>query len=107
MKSKAGRIREWAAGIAGLLLLISVGLEVYVGQALGQASVMTLLMTLYVAAWAFVIGLVGLVVVSGWWLAESLPAFTGPRMIPARQLVLGIGVMPMRVLRSVRCRTSA
>jgi hypothetical protein len=107
MNSRAARVKEWMAGIAGLFLLISVGLEVYVGQALGQASVITLLVTLYVASWAFVVGLVGLVVVSGWWLAESLPTFTGPRMIPARQLVLGVGVMPMRVLRSLRCRTSA
>ena len=108
MKSKVGRVRVWAAGIAGLFLLISVGLEVYVEQALGQASPITLLLTLYVASWAFVVGMVGLVVLSGWWLAESLPAFTSPSptMISGRRF-LKVGVMPTRVLRSLRCRTSA
>jgi hypothetical protein len=84
------RVREWLAGMAGMMLLLSVGLEVYAEQTHGQASIATLLLTLYAASWAFVMSLICLAVVSAWWLTD----------LPARQVV------PMHVLRSLTCRSS-
>ena len=62
----------WVVGSAVALLLISAGLTFFAGQALGQASVATILLALYLASLSYVLGLVGLVLVSVWWLVRWL-----------------------------------
>jgi len=58
-----------AVGSVSLLLLISAGgLELFAQHALGQASVATLLLTLFLAFWSYVLGIVGLLFLSVWWL---------------------------------------
>jgi hypothetical protein len=100
------RLREWLVGMSGTLVLISVGLAGYAAQVYGQASVATLLLLLYLAAWAFVVGIIGLVFVAMWLLVESRPlAFIGSlREFSARQLVSGASIVPARVRRAVACR---
>ena len=59
----------WVAGITSLLLLISAGgLELFAQQTLGQTSVATILLTLFLAFWSYVLGIVGLVLSVVWWL---------------------------------------
>ena len=58
----------WVGGGAAALLLISAGLTLFVGQAVGQVSVATILLALYLASLSYVLGLVGLVLLSLWWL---------------------------------------
>ena len=60
----------WVGGSAVALLLISAGLTLFVGQAVGQASVATILLALYLASLSYVLGLVGLVLLSVWWLVK-------------------------------------
>ena len=61
----------WVAGITSLLLLISAGgLELFAQQTLGQVSVATLLLTLFLAFWSYVLGLVGLLFLSVRWLVS-------------------------------------
>ncbi|MGH7206495.1 MAG: hypothetical protein ACREI2_09840 [Nitrospiraceae bacterium] len=63
----------WVVGSVSLLLLISAGgLELFAQQTLGQASVATILLALYLASLLYVVGLVGLVVLSVWWLVGWL-----------------------------------
>jgi len=55
----------WVVGSVSLLLLISAGgLELFAQQTLGQASVATILLTLFLAFWSYVLGLVGLLFLS-------------------------------------------
>lgn len=58
----------WIIGSVSMLFIISAGLELFAQQALRQASVATLLLALYLASWTYVLGLVGLVFLSVWWL---------------------------------------
>jgi hypothetical protein len=58
----------WTAGTATLFLLMTaVGLALF-AQTIGRANVATLLLASYVACWSVVLGLVGLVLLSAWWL---------------------------------------
>ena len=50
--------------VVSLLLLISAGLPLFARQALGQVSVATILLALYLARWSYVLGLVGLLFLS-------------------------------------------
>ena len=50
--------------VVSLLLLISAGLPLFAWQALGQVSVATILLALYLATWSYVLGLVGLLFLS-------------------------------------------
>jgi len=60
---------RWVVGSISLLLLISaVALTLFTQHALGQASAATILLALYLAAWSYVLGLLGLVLLSVWWL---------------------------------------
>lgn len=60
---------EWVVGSVSLLLLISAGgLELFAQQTLGQTSVATILLTLFLAFWSYVLGIVGLVLSVVWWL---------------------------------------
>ena len=62
----------WVIGSVSLVLIISAGLALAAQQVLGQevseASVAALLLTLYLASWLYVLGIVGLVLLSVWWL---------------------------------------
>jgi len=59
----------WVVGSVSLLLLISAGgLELFAQQTLGQAGVATILLALYLASLLYVVGLVGLVLLTVWWL---------------------------------------
>lgn len=63
----------WVVGSVSLLLLISaVGLALFAQQVLGQASVATILLALYLASLLYVVGLVGLVLLTVWWLVGWL-----------------------------------
>ncbi len=58
-------------GSVSLLLLISAGgLELFAQQTLGQVSVATILLTLFLAFWSYVLGLVGLLFLSVQWLVS-------------------------------------
>ena len=94
---------------AGILLILSIGLEVYTAESYGQVSLATLLFALYLASWALVLGAVGFVAVFVWWLAESRGLVVAKLLqaISARQMVLGVGVVPVRVLRALTCRFSS
>ncbi len=62
----------WGVGSVIVLLLISAGLKFFAQQALGQeaseARVATMLLALYLASWLYVLGIVGLVLLSVRWL---------------------------------------
>ena len=61
----------WVVGSVSLLLLISAGgLELFAQQTLGQTSVATILLTLFLAFWSYVLGLVGLLFLSVRWLVS-------------------------------------
>jgi hypothetical protein len=62
----------WVAGSASALLLISDGLALLAQQAHEQVSVTILLLALYLAPWLYVLGLVGLLFFSVWWLVGWL-----------------------------------
>jgi hypothetical protein len=58
-------------GSASMLLILSAGgLELFAQQRLGQDNLTTVLLALYLASWSYVLGLVGLVLLSVWWLVE-------------------------------------
>jgi hypothetical protein len=59
-------------GVAGVLLSINAGLQLFVLQAHGRVSIATILLVLYLAAWSYVLGLVGLVLLSAWWISGRL-----------------------------------
>ena len=65
--------------VVSLLLLISAGLPLFARQALGQVSVATIILALYLASWSYVLGLVGLLFLSvrwlvNWWRLRVKPA---------------------------------
>jgi hypothetical protein len=62
----------WVGGIAGLLLSLSIGLELFVLQAHGTIAITTLLLALYLAAWSYVLGLAGVALLSVWWMVGRL-----------------------------------
>jgi hypothetical protein len=61
---------RWVVGGASLLLLLSAGLELFVQQTLGHHSVATVILALYLAFWANVLGLGVLLFLAMWWLIE-------------------------------------
>jgi hypothetical protein len=60
----------WVVVSASLLLLISAGLELFVQQTLGDNSVATVLLALFLALWSYVLGIGGLLFLAMWWLVE-------------------------------------
>src|SRR5713226_6566253 len=60
----------WMIGSVSMLFLISVGLELFVRQAFRQASIATILLALSLASWSYVLGLVGLIFLTVWWLLK-------------------------------------
>jgi hypothetical protein len=62
----------WVAGGVSALLLISDGVALMAQQAHEQVSATILLMALYLAPWFYVLGLVGLLSLSVWWLVGWL-----------------------------------
>ncbi len=68
---------EYIVGSVGLSLIIGAGLALAAPQVLGQeaseASVAAILLALYVASWLYVLGIVGLVLLSLWWLVGWQP----------------------------------
>jgi len=59
---------RWMIGSVSMLFIISAGLELFVRQAFRQASVATILLALSLASWSYVLGLVGLIFLTVWWL---------------------------------------
>ena len=72
---------RWVVGSISLLLLISAGLALFAQYALGQASVATILLALYLASLLYVVGLAGLVVLTVWWLMNR-------RRVPVTQAAM-------------------
>jgi hypothetical protein len=72
MNSKNGKFSwmGWVVGGAGLLLLLSAALELFVQQTLGHHSVATVILAHYLAFWSYALGLGGLLVFAVWWLVE-------------------------------------
>jgi hypothetical protein len=68
----------WVAGSTSALLLISDGLALLAQQAHDQVSVTILLLALYLAPWLYVLGLVGLLFLSVWWLVGWLRVLVKP-----------------------------
>ena len=71
MNSKNGKFSwtGWVVG-AGLLLLLSADLELFVQQTLGHYSVATVILAHYLAVWSYALGLGVLLFFAVWWLAE-------------------------------------
>jgi hypothetical protein len=63
---------EWVLGSAGTLLVLSVGLELVVRLTFEHFSLTTVLLVLSLAAWSFVLGMSGLVIISLWWLVGRM-----------------------------------
>ena len=75
MKSKTREHGEfkwtgWVVGGASMLLLLSAGLELFVQQTLGDHSVASVILALYLAFWSDVLGLGILLFLAVWWLVE-------------------------------------
>lgn len=72
MNSKNGKFSwtGWVVGGAGLLLLFSAGLELFVQQGLGHHSVATVVLALSLAFWSYILGLGALLLYAVWWLVE-------------------------------------
>ncbi len=68
----------WVAGSTSALLFISDGLALLAQQAHEQVSVTILLLALYLAPWLYVLGLVGLLFLSVWWLVGWLRVLVKP-----------------------------
>jgi hypothetical protein len=60
----------WMIGTVSTLFLISAGLELFVRQAFRQVSIATVLLALSLASWSYVLGLVGLIFLTVWWLVK-------------------------------------
>lgn len=61
---------RWVTGSACLLLLISVGLEVFAQQTFRTSSVATIILELFLAFWSYVLGIGLVLFVSVRWLVE-------------------------------------
>ena len=59
-------------GTVSILFLMSAGLELFVRQAFRQADITTVLLALALAAWSSVLGIVGLVLLSFWWVVRQV-----------------------------------
>jgi hypothetical protein len=62
----------WMIGTVSILFLMSAGLELFVRQAFRQADITTVLLALALAAWSSVLGIVGLVLLSFWWVVRQV-----------------------------------
>lgn len=60
----------WPAGIVGGLLLISTGLELLVHPVFGLTDAATLILSLYLGFWTYVLGIVGFLILSTKWLVD-------------------------------------
>jgi hypothetical protein len=60
----------WPAGIVGGLLLISVGLDLLAHPVFGLTDAATLILSLYLGFWTYVLGIVGFVILSTKWLVD-------------------------------------
>ncbi len=67
-RDRRQRRMDRVAAIAGLLLLISLGLELQAHQFFGRTSIEMLLLALYLGFWSYVVGLVFLLVLVVQWL---------------------------------------
>ncbi|MDF0668480.1 MAG: hypothetical protein P0119_20720 [Nitrospira sp.] len=67
-----GRIQHigWPTGIVGLLLFLSLGLELLAHQVFGKTDLGTLLWALYLDAWSFVLGTLGFLLLAVRWFVE-------------------------------------
>jgi hypothetical protein len=60
----------WMIGTVSILFLMSAGLELFVRQAFRQADITTVLLALALATWSSILGIVGLVLLSFWWVVR-------------------------------------
>src|SRR5262245_37346201 len=65
----------WPAGIVGGLLLLSVGLQLLAQPMFGLTDAATLILSLYLGFWTYVLGIVGFLLLSvtwvvDWWLGD-------------------------------------
>ena len=60
----------WPAGIIVGLLLISAGLDLLAHQVFGPIDAATLLLSLYLGFWTYVLGIVGFLILSTKWLVD-------------------------------------
>jgi hypothetical protein len=75
VKRNGLQVMGWVVGSVSLLLLLSAaGLEFSAQQRLWQENVTAALLALYLASWSYVLGLVGLVLLSIWSLVGWLRA---------------------------------
>ena len=72
----------WVIGGLSLLFIVGAGgLEFFVQQAFRQASAATILLALFLASLLYVVGLVGMVVLTVWWLMNR-------RRVPVTQAAM-------------------
>jgi hypothetical protein len=71
-KENEGEIRRvgWLACTVGALLLISVGLELLAHQVFGQIDMATLVWSLYLGFWAYVLGSTCFLILAGLWFVD-------------------------------------
>jgi len=67
--------------VGTVLVLMGAGLNLFVIQTLGSFDVASVLLALYVAQWAFVLGLIVLLVLSVWLLWTAKPKLHEPTIM--------------------------
>src|SRR5262245_19246267 len=65
---------RWVVGSISLSLLINAGALALFAQEFGHDNLATVLLALHMASWSYVLGIVGLVLVSVWWFVGWLRA---------------------------------
>jgi len=60
----------WLAGTVGSLLFISIGLELLAHRVFGQIDMDTLVWSLYLGFWAYVLGSIGFLILLGRWFVD-------------------------------------
>lgn len=58
---------RWSASIPFILLIVAGGFAAFAHLPLAQQNATTGLLAIYLGAWAYVLGIAGLVLQSGWW----------------------------------------
>ena len=60
----------WPAGLVGGLLLLSVGLQLLAQPVFGLTDVATLILSLYLGFWTYVLGMIGVLFLSAKWVVD-------------------------------------
>jgi hypothetical protein len=101
MSTTTHRKVQWMIEAGAALVIIGIGLNVLVTQTLGTFEAASVLLTLYLALWAYVLGSIILVVLSIWLFLTRNSLSTEPMDVrpesEARELVARDAVSPGKI----------